>query len=426
MFVFGVNMVDGRVYFCIDMKSFFASVECAERGLNPFDSNLVVTDKSRGKGAICLAISPKLKELGVPNRCRVFQIPNNIEYITAKPRMKKYIEYASEIYGIYLKYVDKNDIHVYSIDESFIDATAYLKLYGFTAKDFAKKIISDIWEKLHIPATVGIGTNLYLAKVALDITAKTAEDFIGFLDEKIFIKTLWNHRPITDFWQIANGIARRLEKLGIRDMKGLANFPEKLLYKEFGINAELLIDHAWGKESCQMQDIKSYKGKKHSVSTSQILFEDYTFDKARVVLAEMIRDGSYDLMSRGVMTNRFNFFIGYSDVSTLERFHIKMPSVTNLSAVMTPYVLKTFDEGVDKSKLIRKLGIEFIDVVEEAFETYDLLTDNRVVNKEKYAEKVALDIKEKFGKSAVLRASDLQDGATARIRHTLVGGHNGE
>ncbi|MBE7087889.1 MAG: DNA repair protein, partial [Clostridiales bacterium] len=304
-------MIKDRVYFCIDMKSFFASVECVERGLDPFNDNLVVCDITRGSGTICLAVSPKMKSLGVKNRCRLFEIPENIEYVTAKPRMKKYIEYAAKIHGIYLDYVDKSDIHVYSIDESFIDVTDYLKLYKLDAKVFAKKLVKDIKDKTGIPATVGIGTNLYLAKIALDITAKKAPDFIGYLDEFEYRKTLWHHRPITDFWQIANGMEKRLEKMGIRDMYDITRHPEKFLYKEFGINAELLIDHAWGKESCTIADIKGYKGKSRSVSTSQILFEDYCFEKARIVLIEMIRDTAYELMSRNVVTNRLNVYIGY-------------------------------------------------------------------------------------------------------------------
>lgn len=239
-----------RTYFCIDMKSFFASVECAERGLNPFETNLIVADESRGNGTICLAITPKMKSLGVRNRCRRYEIPKGIQYITAMPRMQKYIDYAAEIYGIYLQYIDKQDIHVYSIDESFIDATDYLPMYHKTPKEFAKMLIDEIAEKLHIPATAGIGTNLYLAKIALDITAKKVPDHMGYLNEELFRETLWHHRPLTDFWGISTGTVRRLERRGIVDMAGIANYPSEILYKDFGINAELLIDHSWGRESC--------------------------------------------------------------------------------------------------------------------------------------------------------------------------------
>ena len=250
-----------RVYFVIDMKSFFASVECAERGLDAMTTKLVVADESRTEGTICLAVSPALKALGVKNRCRLFEVPKNIDFIIAPPRMKKYIDYSSKIYSIYLKYIDKRDIHQYSVDECFIDVTEYLRLYNARAKDFAKKLMQEIFQETHIPSSVGIGSNMYLAKIALDITAKHAPDRIGWLDEKKYIETLWHHRPITDFWQISTGTANRLAKFGITDMCGIAHFNEDLLYKEFGINAELLIDHAWGRETCLMEDIKKYKAK---------------------------------------------------------------------------------------------------------------------------------------------------------------------
>ena len=232
-------MEDQKIYFVIDMKTFFASVECAERNLNPFETNLVVADESRSKGTVCLAITPKMKALGIRNRCRLYEIPQNIDYIIAKPRMKKYIEYAAKIYEIYLQYIDKNDIHIYSIDECFIDATSYIKFYKTTAKAFAQKLMNEIKDKLKIPSTCGIGTNMFLAKIALDLTAKKTKDGIGFLDEAKFRKELWNHRPITDFWQISTGIAKRLERYGIYDMKGITEIQEDYLYKEFGINAEL-------------------------------------------------------------------------------------------------------------------------------------------------------------------------------------------
>ena len=231
-----------RTYFCIDMKSFFASVECAERQLNPLTTKLVVADPSRGKGAICLAVSPKLKQMGVKNRCRLFEIPDNIDYIIAKPQMKKYIAYCADIYDIYLDYVSPDDIHVYSIDESFIDATDYLALYNMTAKQFAVKLTDEIARRVHIPATVGIGSNLYLAKIALDITAKHAEDHIGILDEQIYRNTLWHHCPITDFWNVAKGTAARLANYGVFDMHGITQMPEQLLHKLFGKNYRILLD----------------------------------------------------------------------------------------------------------------------------------------------------------------------------------------
>ena len=276
-----------RTYFCIDMKCFFASVECAELGLNPFETCLVVADQSRGENALCLAISPKMKTLGVKNRCRMNEIPKGIDFIVAKPRMKKYIEYAADIYDIYLDYIAPNDIHVYSIDEAFLEVTDYLKMYNMEAKEFALFLMNQIAVRKHIPAAAGIGTNLYLAKVALDITAKKTKDHVGFLNEKLYRETIWHHRPITDFCQVSSGTAKRLARYGVFDMGGVATLPEETLYKAFGVNAELLRDHALGRESCLISDIKEYKPKSKSISSSQILFEDYTYNKALTVMYEM-------------------------------------------------------------------------------------------------------------------------------------------
>ena len=257
-----------RSYLCIDLKSFFASVECVERGLDPMKVNLVVADPSRGNGAICLAITPAMKKLGISNRCRIYEIPDDVEYITALPRMKKYIEYAAKIYKIYLRYVSKDDIHPYSIDEMFLDVTSYLKMYNTTAEKLAKALVRRIYQELGLTATVGVGTNLFLSKVALDICAKKSIDNIGFLDEELFKKKLWTHRPLIDFWQIGGGTERRLNKLGLYTLKDVSNADEEILYKEFGINAEILIDHAKGIEPVLISDIKSYKNKHkyHKVS----------------------------------------------------------------------------------------------------------------------------------------------------------------
>lgn len=330
-------------------------------------------------------------------------------------------------YAIYLKYIDKNDIHVYSIDESFIDVTDYLRIYNKTPKEFAKFLMEEIAQTKHIPSTAGIGTNLFLAKVALDITAKKTQDYIDYLDEELFKKTLWHHKPITDFWQIAKGTQRRLAKYGIYDMYGIAHFQPELLYKEFGINAELLIDHAWGRESCTMADIKNYKGKSQSVSSSQILFTDYTYEKAKIVMEEMVRSGAYELMRRNVMTNRVNIFVGYSkDVIPPTKGHIKMPVTTNISSIIVPYVMKVFEKTTNKKTMIRRLGIEFIDVVDDEYESYDLFTDFNKIEKQKKTEQVAIKIQNKFGKNAIVRAADLQEGATTIIRNKLIGGHNSE
>ena len=416
-----------RTYLCIDMKSFFASVECAERGLNPFETNLVVADESRGKNALCLAITPKMKALGIKNRCRIGDIPKHIKYIVAMPRMKKYIEYNGDIYEIYRKYIDREDIHTYSIDEAFIDCTDYLPIHNKTPKEFAKFLINEIANKTHIPATAGIGTNLYLAKIALDITAKKAPDHIGYLDEELFRETLWTHRPITDFWGIASGTANRLAKLAIYDMRGVANCPEELLYKRFGINAELLIDHAWGRESCTMKDIKSYKSKSKSISSSQILMKDYSFNEAAIVMAEMTLAGCHRLMTEHVITKGISIYVGYSkDIIAPTGGTIKMSESTNLYSIINRYVDELFRNTTHPCVPIRRLGITFNHIADEGCEGYDLFTDFEKVEREKRLEHTVLDIKFKFGKNAMLRAIDLQDGATQITRNKYIGGHNSE
>ena len=416
-----------RTYLCIDMKSFFASVECAERGLNPFSTNLVVADETRGTNALCLAITPKMKTLGVKNRCRMSEIPKHIKYMVAMPRMKKYIEYNGDIYEIYRQYIDREDIHTYSIDESFIDVTDYLSVYKKTPKEFAQFLINEIANKTHIPATAGIGTNLYLAKIALDITAKHAPDHIGYLDEETFIKTLWNHRPITDFWGIASGTAKRLASLGIVDMQGIAKYPPDFLYKKFGINAEILIDHAWGRESCTIQDIKAYKSKSKSVSSSQILFRDYSFDEALVVLAEMTLAGCHRMMSEHVVAHGVSIYVGYSkDIVPPTGKSIKMVETTNLNSIIYGYVEKLYRETTYPGVHIRRLGITFTYIMDEGCEGYDLFTDYEAVEKEKRIERAILDLKTRFGKNAMLRAIDLEECATQITRNKYIGGHNGE
>lgn len=412
-----------RCYFVIDMKSFFASVECAERSLDPMTTKLVVADQSRTEATICLAVSPALKALGIKNRCRLFEIPKNIEYIVAPPRMKKYIEYAANIYAIYLKYIDKNDIHTYSIDESIIDVTDYLKLYQIRAKDFAKKLMSEIYETLHIPSSAGIGTNMYLAKIALDLTAKHSLDRIGWLTEEKFIKTLWNHKPLTDFWQISSGISSRLAKYGIFDMEGIAKANEDILYKEFGINAELLIDHAWGKESCLMSDIKSYKGKSKSISSSQILPENYDFENAKLVMREMIQNGCYQLFRQGYVTSLLHLFIGYGDDRSQAKGGIRMPVTTNLFSFIVKYMEKLFDDIVDKKKPIRKIGYDFAELKTSEYEQYDLFTDLKEIEKEKQLVTSILEIQDKYGKNFILKGEDLTEKATQRERNSQIGGH---
>lgn len=416
-----------RTYLCIDMKSFYASVECAERGLSPFETNLVVADESRGKGAITLAISPKMKALGVKNRCRLFEIPQNIKYIVALPRMSLYIKYCADIFEIYLDYFSEEDIHQYSIDEAFIDVTNYLSVYNLTPKQLAKKIIDEIAIRTHIPATCGIGTNLFLAKIALDITAKHCTDHIGELTEESFKETLWEHTPITDFWNIAKGTANRLARYGIYTMKGIAHASEDLLYRNFGKNAKILIDHANGRESCTIAEIKSYKSKSKSISNSQILFSDYDYDKAHVVIQEMALMGCQRLIREHLIASHVGIFVGYSkDVIPQSGGTMKMANSTNVYSVVKEYVDMLYYETISKDVPIRRLGICFSGLADESAEGYDLFTDVEALERERKLENAVLEIKDRFGKNAMLRAFDLQEGATQITRNKLIGGHNGE
>lgn len=416
-----------RVYFVIDMKSFFASVECAERGLDAMTTDLVVADEERTDKTICLAVSPSLKAKGIKNRCRLYEIPKNMDFIIAKPRMKKYIEYASEIYAIYLKYIDKSDIHVYSIDECIIDVTDYLKLYKMKAKDFAKKLMAEILDNLGIPSTTGIGSNMYLAKIALDITAKHSKDRIGWLTEEKFIQTLWHHRPITDFWGISVGTRDRLNKFGIHDMAGIARASEDILYDEFGVNAELLIDHAWGRETCFMCDIKNYKSKSKSISNSQILPCNYSYSDGKIVLKEMIQEGCYRLSNEHYSTNLLHIYLSFSDEFKVgAKGTMRMSETTNLYSIIGKYADDLYDKIYkDRNKMVRKIGYDFGDLVSENAEQYDFFTDIEKVEKEKKLVFSVLGIKEKYGKNAVLKGLDLKENATQKERNQMVGGHNG-
>ena len=354
----------------------------------------------------------------------MFEIPKTIDYIIAPPRMQKYIDYAAEIYGIYLKYIDPCDIHTYSIDESFIDATDYLKLYNIRAKDFAKKLTSEIYETLGIPATVGIGTNMYLAKIALDITAKHSPDRIGWLTEEKFIKELWTHEPLNDFWGISTGTIARLNKYNIHNMKGIAECKEDILYKEFGVNAELLIDHAWGRETCLMEDIKNYKTQSRSISNSQILPCGYKYADAKIVLNEMIQEGCYRLAKGNYATNLVHLFISYQDdrvdkVKGTKRLHI----TTNLYSKMIADVEALFDEIVDKNKLIRQIGYDFSELVSDDITQVDLFTDYNALEREKKLVNSVLSIKDKYGKNAILKGLDFMPNATQRERNGTIGGH---
>ena len=310
-----------KTYICIDLKSFYASVECHARGLDPFTDNLVVADKERGRTTICLAITPAMKALGIPNRCRLFDIPDGVKYVAARPRMKRYMEVSAQIYGIYLRYVSAQDVHVYSIDECFIDATPYLALYRTDARSFAKELMGAVMDETGICATAGVGPNLFLAKVALDVMAKHAPDNIGQLDKRSFMRTLWFHQPITDIWSIGPGIARRLAKYGVHDLAGVASLRPETLHKEFGVMAERLIDHAWGQEPCTIADIRAYEPEKHSLVNGQILPSGYDFEDARMVMGEMVDASVLELVEQGLVCEHISLAVSYegdAEFATLE------------------------------------------------------------------------------------------------------------
>ncbi len=416
-----------RVYLCIDLKSFYASVECAERGLDPMTTNLVVADPSRTEKTICLAVSPSMKALGVKNRCRVFEIPESIEYIMAEPRMQKYIDYSAEIYGIYLKYLSKDDIYVYSIDEVFMDITGYLKKYKMSAKQMAVMLMDDVRKSVGVPASCGIGTNLYLTKIALDITAKHSPDGIGYLDEKLYKETLWTHEPITDFWRIGAGTAKRLARYGITNMKDIAECNEDFLYSLFGIDAELLIDHANGIEPVTLADIKAYRPKTNSLTSGQVLMRDYSFDEGRLVACEMADALCLDLVERGLVTQSVTLHIGYSNGSDVPPSHAtaQLERETSSDSIIVPEVCKLYNRIVDINTPVRRINITFNKVTEKSdseqlsfFEEED-----KSLKKHEKIQKTVLDIKKKFGKNSILKGMNLKDGATAMERNRQIGGH---
>lgn len=421
------DAVRTRYYLCIDMKTFYASVECAERGLNPFETDLAVADVGRGKNGLCLAITPKMKSRGIQNRCRLSDIPKDVRPIVVPPRMQLYIDYTADIYGMYLDYFSPDDIYVYSIDESFIDVTDYLKIYRKTPRELASDLLSEIGWRFRIPATAGIGTNLYLAKIALDIVAKHAADHIGYLDEQTYRDTLWTHRPITDFWHVAAGTARRLARLGVYDMRGVTFVPEELMYKVFGKDAELLIDHAWGRESCLIEDIKNYKSKSKSVSFSQILPRSYTAAEARTVLREMVYNGCEEMLRRKVITHKVGILVGYANVGDREGGFdggtVNMTATTNLPTVILPYAVRLYDSVTDARLPVRRLGLCFEDVCDAGCENYDFFTNFDAVDREKLREEAILDIRSRYGKNAVMRGLDYFAESTQVERNTFIGGH---
>ena len=474
-----------KTYIAIDLKSFYASVECIERGLDPMTTPLVVADPSRTQKTICLAVSPTLKAYGIPGRARLFEVvqtlkkvAENVDYIIAPPRMALYIEWSAKIFSVYLKYVAPEDIHPYSIDEVFIDATAYLGTYKMTPRELTETILLDVLRTTGITATAGIGTNLYLCKVAMDIVAKhiPADENgvrIAELDERSYRRLLWSHRPLTDFWRVGRGYAKKLEAQGLYTMGDIARcslgkadeyYNEDLLYDMFGVNAELLIDHAWGYEPCTMAEIKSYKPESNSLCSGQVLQTPYTYDKARIVVREMADAMALDLMTKGLVTDQLVLTVGYdienlTDPTRRERYHGEITidhygrqvpkhahGTTNLdrktatAGVIIQAITELYERIVDKNLLVRRLNISANRVVEERTiakeETYqqmNLFTDylakdekqeeDAGLEREKRVQEAMLSIKKRYGKNAVLKGMNLQEGATAKERNAQIGGH---
>ncbi|KGK81127.1 DNA methylase [Desulfosporosinus sp. HMP52] len=502
-----------RTYIAIDLKSFYASVECVERGLDPLTTNLVVADASRTEKTICLAVSPSLKAYGIPGRPRLFEVVQRVkeanavrlrkapgrafsgvssndtelksspglslDYIVAPPRMAYYIEYSTQIYNIYLKYIAPEDIHVYSIDEVFLDATDYLNTYNLSARELATKIILDVLKTTGITATAGIGTNLYLSKIAMDIQAKhiPADNNgmrIAELDEMSYRRSLWSHRPLTDFWRVGKGYAKKLEEKGLFTMGDIARcslgkptdyYNEDLLYKLFGINAELLIDHAWGWEPCTIADIKAYKPSTNSIGSGQVLHYAYTFDKAKLIVREMTDLLVLDLVDKRLVTDQLVLTVGYdidnlTDPEIKKSYHgaitidhhgrnlpksahgsVNLGRQTSSTKLIMDAVTDLFKRIVDKNLLIRRVNITANHVVDEAtvqmtgnFEQLDLFTDYAAVQakkedeeaelaREKKMQQAMLEIKKKYGKNAILKGMNLEEGATTVDRNRQIGGH---
>ena len=468
-----------RTYIAIDLKSFYASVECVDRGLDPLTTNLVVADESRTDKTICLAVTPSLKEYGIGGRARLFEVrqkARGVDFIIAKPQMAHYMEVSSKIYSIYLKYIAPEDIHVYSIDEVFMDVTAYLGTYKTTAHELAMKMIRDVLSQTGITATAGIGTNMYLCKVAMDIVAKKMPADkdgvrIAELDEMSYRRQLWDYRPITKFWRVGQGIAQKLACYGIDTMGKLARMSvqnEDLLYELFGVNAELLIDHAWGWEPCTMDAVKVYRPETNSFSSGQVLQEPYDFEKGRVVIREMAEGMALDLVSKQLVTDQLVLTIGY-DAESLTRpeirakyngpitinhygkplpkhahgtFNFKKP--TSSSRLIMDGAAELFDRHVNPDLLIRRLNLTTNHVKDEAtvnaqvsavkYEQLDLFTDYEALDKQRKEEKARLEkerrmqeaqlkIKQRFGKNAILRGLNFKEGATAKERNKQIGGH---
>ncbi len=415
-----------RQYLCIDQKSFYATVECVARGLDPMTTNLVVADPERSENTIYLAVSPSMKALGVKNRCRIKDIPSHIKHIVAQPRMQLYIDCAAEIYGVFLKYIAPEDIHVYSIDESFLDVTPYLTMYKKTAREIAVMIIKDVKDIVGTICTCGIGTNLYLAKIALDIKAKHAVDFIGELNEETYREELWDHKPITDFWQIAEGKAGRLRKHGITTMRQVAMMDENYLYDWFGIDAELLIDHAWGRESTTIADIKAYRSKSKSLSSGQVLMRDYKYSEGEIIAKEMMDQLCLDMAAKKLATDSISLYVGYSHTEgvPVTGGTAKLGMETNTASMLVPAIETLYRRIVDPRFVIRRVCISCNNVVEDrGVLQLNMFEDVTKQLRDKALQEAMLAIRAKYGKNSILKGMNYDPAATGRERNAQIGGH---
>ncbi|MBQ3291652.1 MAG: DNA repair protein [Mogibacterium sp.] len=444
---------EDRTFLCIDLKSFYASVECVERGLDPMTTDLVVADPTRSDKTICLAVSPSLRARGVSSRARVFEIPKSFEYIMAPPRMHLYLDYAAEIYKVYLDYIAPEDMHVYSIDEVFLDVTHYLSRYNCTPKQMAELLMGEVRRRIGVRATAGVGTNLYLAKIALDIVAKHAPDFIGMLDEETYIKTLWDHKPLTDFWRIGPGTAKRLAKIGVTSMRDIANADEDLLYRIFGIDAELLIDHAYGIEPTNISDIKGYKNKSHSLSRGQVLMRDYNNEEGELIVKEMTEQLCHEMTDLGMLTKNVSIAVGYSNALKvpMSSGSVSFSVLTDASSLIIPGVAELYRKITVHDYPVRRIFVNFNDIKEKEAERqltlFDLaeaeskeegktagemrkqgmadpVTETQARMKRDSALQEAVNsIRKKYGKDAMIRAMDLEEAATTIERNHQIGGH---
>lgn len=425
-----------RTYLCIDLRSFYASVECTDRGLDPFATDLVVADPERSANTICLAVTPSMKAKGVRNRCRVRDIPAGMAYITAVPRMRRYMEVSAEIYRTYLEFASVEDTWPYSVDECFIDATPYLRLYGTDARTLARRMIAAVRERTGIAATAGIGPNLFLAKVALDVTAKHAGDGIGELDEGSFRREVWFHHPITDIWGIGPGTARRLAQRRIFDLAGVCAERPEVIRRMFGKNGEYLLDHAWGLEPATIADCRSYVPRARSLSNGQVLMRDYGFSEARTVVREMVYGSCLDLAAGMLACDTVGVWAGYSGAvlrdwdgeggeppAAWAGGQRRLGRVTSSERLIARTILEIFDERVSRTAPIRRVQVALSGVVADRMSTLTLFDDPTAEARERDLARACVAVRRRYGPNALLRATSLMPGANARERNMQIGGH---